>query len=87
MLASLVLLTRPSLPGATVAAVNFGIAGIDLAARIHIGNFWKGKAMVPFVGGYNEGMKRTEALSRLLGLLAISWTITGAIDFMFALLG
>ncbi|MCJ1250738.1 hypothetical protein MMC30_007966 [Trapelia coarctata] len=83
LVASLVLFICPSLPIAAVAAVNFGIAGIVLAARIHIGNFWKGKARVPFVGGYNEGMKRTEELFRLLGLLAISWAITGVSDFLF----
>ena len=80
--ASLVLAARPLLSPLIVAAVNIGIAGVALGARVHIGNFWQGKARVPFVQGYNKGMRKTEELRRILGWLATSWVITGVSNFM-----
>ncbi|MCJ1284678.1 hypothetical protein MMC26_004014 [Xylographa opegraphella] len=78
LLTSLALLALPaSLSAPTAAAVNVSVAGLALAAMLHVGNFWRGKARVPFVEGYNEGMRRTEELRRVLGWLAMSWAATG----------
>ncbi|MCJ1477467.1 hypothetical protein MMC13_006139 [Lambiella insularis] len=76
---ALTLTTNPSLSSLTCSLSNIAMAGGALAARIHIGNFWQGKSRVPFVGGYNEGMRRTETMRQLLGLLAISWAVTGVL--------
>ncbi|MCJ1390287.1 hypothetical protein MMC18_003145 [Xylographa bjoerkii] len=83
-LTSIALLTRPSLSAPIAAAVNVGVAGLALAAMIHVGNFWKGKARVPFVGGYNEGMRRTEDLRKMLGWLAMSWAATGVVGLVLS---
>ncbi|MCJ1439215.1 hypothetical protein MMC27_008606 [Xylographa pallens] len=77
LLTSLALCTRPSISASTAAALNVGVAGLALAAMLHVGNFWRGKARVPFVEGYNEGMRRTEELRKVLGWLAMSWAATG----------
>ncbi|MCJ1322162.1 hypothetical protein MMC15_007508 [Xylographa vitiligo] len=77
LLTSLTLLARPSIPLPTAAAANVAVGALTLGAMLHVGNFWRGKARVPFVEGYNEGMRRTEELRRVLGWLAMSWAATG----------
>ena len=49
---------------------------ITMAAKIHVDEFWGDKVRVPFVEGYNEGMRRTEAWSQNLGLIAGTWAVT-----------
>lgn len=61
--------------------INIAVAVAAGMARLHIGNFWQGKSRVPLVAGYNEGMRKTEALRKLLGLLAMSWVMTGVLRF------
>jgi hypothetical protein len=61
--------------------IHVGISCVALAAATHIGNFWDGKARVPFVGGYNEGMRRTQALKNMLQVLAGTWIFTGIVRF------
>jgi len=79
--AAVVLLIRPSLTATTIALIHVGISCVALAAATHIGNFWDGKARVPFVGGYNEGMRRTQALKNMLQVLAGTWIFTGIVRF------
>ena len=51
-----------------------------LSARVHIGNFWRGKAKVPFVSGFNEAITRTEVIRQQLLYLAGSWVFTGLLS-------
>ncbi|KAK5012943.1 hypothetical protein BJ546DRAFT_951390 [Cryomyces antarcticus] len=60
-------------------AINPALAAGALFARAHISNFWRGKAKVPFVGGFNEAISRTGELQTLLAWLAGSWAVTGAV--------
>ena len=63
-----------------LALVN--VAGI-LAAYIHITGFWKAKAEVPFVTGFNEGIRKSNDLRRLLVSLGIGWALTGVVGFFW----
>jgi hypothetical protein len=46
-----------------------------VAARVHVGNFWKGKAKVPLpgAGDYNEAITQTQTIRLNLAYLASSW--------------
>ncbi|KAL8641314.1 MAG: hypothetical protein Q9226_008652, partial [Calogaya cf. arnoldii] len=43
------------------------------AAFTHNRNFWKAKAKVPFVGGFNEGIQKSKEIRQLLLGLGIAW--------------
>lgn len=54
------------------------------AAFIHNQNYWKAKAKVPFVGGFNEGIEKSKEVRQLLVFLGIlwgSWGLQGAITW------
>ena len=55
------------LSGANIAAI--------VAAFFHNQNFWKAKAKVPFVQGFNEGIQKSKEIRQLLVLLGIGWAI------------
>ncbi|MCJ1404490.1 hypothetical protein MMC11_007716 [Xylographa trunciseda] len=78
------LLARPALSAPVAATLNVAVAGLALGAMLHVGRFWAGKARVPFVGAYNEGVRRSEELRRLLGWLAMSWAATGVVGLVGA---
>ena len=53
------------LPLANVVAVA--------AAFVHNQNYWKAKAKVPFVGGFNQGIEKSKEIRQLLVFLGILW--------------
>lgn len=53
------------------------------AAYMHITGFWKAKAEVPFVGGFNEGIRKSNDLRRLLVWLGVGWAFTGTVGFLW----
>lgn len=53
------------------------------AAYMHITGFWKAKAEVPFVGGFNEGIRKSNDLRRLLVWLGVGWAFTGAVGVLW----
>jgi hypothetical protein len=58
--------------GIIVACWNFTAL---VAARIHVGNFWKEKTKVPLpgAGDYNEAITQTQRIRLNLAYLAASW--------------
>ena len=59
-----------------LALVNVAVTA---AAYVHITGFWKVKAEVPFVTGFNEGIRKSNDLRRLLVSLGIGWALTGVV--------
>lgn len=55
------------------------IAG-PLAARTHIAPFWKSKAKVPFVQGYNEAIDETKLVWAQLQWIQWSWVGVGVME-------
>ena len=53
------------------------------AAYAHITGFWKAKAEVPFVTGFNEGIRKSNDLRQLLVSLGVGWALTGAVGLMW----
>lgn len=49
----------------------------SLSARVHIRNFWRGKAKVPFVKNFNNAITTTAEIRKQLAYLAGSWIVTG----------
>ncbi|KAI4096064.1 MAG: hypothetical protein LQ339_007080 [Xanthoria mediterranea] len=52
------------------------------AAFVHNQNFWKAKAKVPFVGGFNQGIEKSKEIRQLLFGLGIAWGALGVIDWI-----
>ena len=69
--------------------ISQGVAGLNLlalvAARSHVGDFWKQKARVPLpgVGDYNEATKNTQEVRLNMMYLIASWFVAGAVDLIF----
>lgn len=59
------------------------MAGIALAAHVHVKNFWTAKAKVPFVDGYNEGISRSQEIIKILAVLSGSWAVTAVLGLVF----
>jgi len=49
---------------------------VMLFARAHVNDFWKAKAKVPFVDGYNEAITRSNDLLQIMKYLEWSWALT-----------
>ncbi|KAF2433132.1 hypothetical protein EJ08DRAFT_647521 [Tothia fuscella] len=49
-------------------------------AQNHIGNFWNGKAKVPFVQGYNDAITSTTIIRNHLQLLGVGWAISSVVE-------
>ena len=47
------------------------------AAFQHNRDFWKAKAKVPFVQGFNEGIQKSGEVRQLMVALAVGWVILG----------
>ncbi|KAF2091816.1 hypothetical protein K490DRAFT_32193 [Saccharata proteae CBS 121410] len=62
-----------------VVGINVGNALNLLQTRAHVSNFWKGKAKVPFVEGYNEAISGTERIIALLGNMSGSWALSSVL--------
>ncbi|THX41061.1 hypothetical protein D6C78_02031 [Aureobasidium pullulans] len=81
ILASLVAaVTLTVAPNSLPTFVKFGISPaalvVTLFVRAHVSNFWKGKAKVPFVDGYNEAIQKTGELLQILEYLEYTWAGT-----------
>ena len=48
---------------------------VQLAARMHVKEFWDNKAKIPFVEGYNETISGTAEIVRVLGLSGSLWAM------------
>ncbi|ETI27013.1 hypothetical protein G647_10112 [Cladophialophora carrionii CBS 160.54] len=59
-----------------LSAANSG--GLFLAYS-HIGNFWREKGKVPFSRTYNDGVRSSQQLLQVLGVLGVSWATATAI--------
>jgi len=44
-------------------------------AYCHLASFWEGKAKVPLVKDYNDGIRASNNLQRILMVLSISWNL------------
>jgi hypothetical protein len=73
----LVFSSTPTILKLVVNAANIAIC---VLARTHISNFWSGKAKVPFVKGFNAAITSTNIIKDHLGLLAVSWIMTTAVE-------
>ncbi|KAL8836980.1 MAG: hypothetical protein Q9176_005981 [Flavoplaca citrina] len=52
------------------------------ASFMHNQNFWKAKAKIPFVGGFNEGIEKNKEIRQLLFVLGIAWGALSAIGWI-----
>lgn len=55
---------------------------VVLFAYFHVTAFWRRKAKVPFVEGFNDGIARTNQIRQLLCVLAALWAIGGFIQVL-----
>ena len=62
--------------GVAVALANIGVL---IAAREHVGNFWRGKTKLPIpgVGDYNEAIGKTNEVRLNMLYLVASWIAVG----------
>lgn len=49
------------------------------AAFAHNRSFWRAKAKVPFVEGFNEGIEKSTEIRQLLVPLGIAWGLVGVL--------
>lgn len=52
------------------------------AAFFHNRGFWKAKAKVPFVEGFNEGIQKSKEIRDLLMILGGAWTAVGLVGWL-----
>ncbi|CAG8959289.1 hypothetical protein HYFRA_00013059 [Hymenoscyphus fraxineus] len=66
---------------AFIAALNIAIL---VAARTHVGHFWKGKAKVPLpgVGYYNEAITITQTVRLNMLYLIAGWVVGGGLGWI-----
>ena len=62
-----------------------GNIAVLLAAREHVGAFWKGKAKVPLpgVGDYNEAISKTQEARLNMLYMAAGWASLGGLSMLF----
>jgi len=58
--------------------------GIILSYR-HIQHFWRDKAKVPFFSDYNDGIRASQQMIQLLGILSGSWALATVVYLCLAL--
>ncbi|KAL8644874.1 MAG: hypothetical protein Q9210_007022 [Variospora velana] len=75
-LSSAVLLGSPSASTSAYVLPPVNIVAIA-AAFIHNQNFWKAKAKVPFVGGFNEAIQKSKEIRQLMVPMALGWGLVG----------
>ncbi|KAL8967713.1 MAG: hypothetical protein Q9197_005282 [Variospora fuerteventurae] len=52
------------------------------AAFIHNRSFWKAKAKVPFVGGFNEAIQKSKEIRQLMVPMALGWGLVGLLGWI-----
>lgn len=72
----------PKFTELSVAALNVLVL---VAARTHVGNFWKGKAKIPLpgVGDYNEAITKTQQVRLYMAYLSAGWILSGGLSCIF----
>lgn len=73
---STIFYSRSAYTGIAAAVINIGAL---VAARSHVGDFWKGKTKIPLpgVGDYNDAISITQEIRMNSAYLATSWVATG----------
>lgn len=74
-LALLSLIAAPEM----LALVN---VAAEISTSMYISGYWKAKAQVPFMTEYNEAIRRSNDLRRLLIALSAGWAFTGAVGYL-----
>ena len=54
-----------------------------VGAFLHNRGFWKGKAEVPFVEGFNEGIRRSQDVWDLMVVLGVGWGAIGLVGVIW----
>ncbi|KAF6231665.1 hypothetical protein HO173_010197 [Letharia columbiana] len=62
-----------------LASVN---VAAEISASLYISGYWRAKAEVPFMTEYNEAIRRSNDLRRLLIALSAGWAFTGAVGYL-----
>lgn len=70
-------------PSSTIYVPTLNVITTTLAYT-HLTGFWKLKPEVPFVTGFNEGIRKSNDIRRLLVAMAVSWGVTGAVGVFVA---
>ncbi|KAL8959516.1 MAG: hypothetical protein Q9193_003637 [Seirophora villosa] len=78
---SSVLLGWPSVSTSPYVLPPLNIAAM-VAAFIHNQNFWKAKAKVPFVGGFNEAIEKSKEIRQLMVPIALGWGLVGLLGLI-----
>ncbi len=55
---------------------------VTLSAYFHVAEFWRRKAKIPFVEGFNDGITRTHQIRQILCVLAALFAINGFIQVL-----
>lgn len=85
LLSSLSILTNtPSSSTNTRAVIAFGNAAIVLVARQHMAAFWNEseQTRIPFVEKFNEAIRGSEQVVRVLGGLGLVWGAVGLVTLV-----
>ncbi len=68
---------------ATPTSLAFVNVVVETASYLYITGFWKAKAEIPFIAKeYNEGIRKSNDLRRLLVALGVGWGFTGAVGYL-----
>ncbi|KAI9702705.1 MAG: hypothetical protein M1820_006089 [Bogoriella megaspora] len=67
----------PSTPSSGKLTLTLANAGLALAVRTYMLDFWQSRPKIPFVQGYNEAVSRTTEIMDLMVSLAVSWGVLG----------
>ncbi|KAI4138172.1 MAG: hypothetical protein LQ341_004780 [Variospora aurantia] len=73
---AVLLLGSPSASTSTSVLPPVNIVAIA-AAFVHNRSFWKAKAKVPFVGGFNEAIQKSKEIRQLMVPIALCWGLVG----------
>ncbi len=62
------------------------LALVNVAAEIFtsmfISGYWKAKAQIPFMTEYNEAIRKSNDLRRVLIALSAAWAFTGVVGYL-----
>ncbi|KAL9602880.1 MAG: hypothetical protein Q9219_001576 [cf. Caloplaca sp. 3 TL-2023] len=68
-------------PGWEVLLPPINISAL-IAAYIHNRDYWKAKAKVPFVTGFNEGIERSKEVRQMMVPLGLAWGVVGFLQWV-----
>ena len=76
-----------SSPGVLGLGVHIASAAGMLGVRQYVWDFWHDKSRVPFVQGYNDGMRFTERIEEVLLGLTGAWGVASVLGLVVWLSG